>query len=425
MSDDQNPGQPYQPPTTPYPGFGRTEPHGATPQQPGPHQAGTPHPGVPQAGFAQPGPHPTTQQPARRGRGALVAGAIALALVSGGVGGAVGALAVGGNDAPPVTNSLDASKPETTTVANAPAGSVQAVAQKVVPSVVRIGIVGRTAQGEGSGVILSSDGLILTNNHVAAGGGPGAQLTAYFADGSSAPASVVATDPTSDLAVVRAEGRTDLTPIDLGSSDSLQVGQPVVAVGSPLGLESTVTSGIISALDRPVSTSGETGNQSTVIDAIQTDAAINPGNSGGALVNMDGQLVGINTAIATSGEQSGSIGLGFAIPIDQARRIAQELIDNGSATHAIIGVQVPSQDAARGATVMEVTAGSPAEKAGIPRGSVITKIDDRVVTDGDSLIAAVRSHAPGDTVRITYTDAQGNNEKSVDVQLVAAEDGGR
>ncbi|MCK8674460.1 trypsin-like peptidase domain-containing protein [Rhodococcus sp. HM1] len=422
MSDDQNPGQPYQPPTTPYQGYGRTEPLGATPQQ-GPHQPGTPHPGIPQPGFTAQPPHQAGhQQPARPGRGVLAAGAIALALLSGGVGGVVGALAVGNNDAPAVVNSLDASKPETTTIANAPAGSVQAVAQKVVPSVVRIGIVGRTTQGEGSGVILSSDGLILTNNHVAAGGGPGAQLTVYFADGSSAPATVVGADPISDLAVVRAEGRTDLTPIELGSSDGLQVGQAVVAVGSPLGLESTVTSGIVSALDRPVSTSGETGNQNTVIDAIQTDAAINPGNSGGALVNMDGQLVGINTAIATSGGQSGSIGLGFAIPIDQARRIAQELIDNGSATHAIIGVQVPSQDNARGATVMEVTAGGPAEKAGIPRGSIITKVDDRLVTDGDSLIAAIRSHAPGDTVRITYTDAQGKNEKSVDVQLVAAEE---
>ncbi|MEZ5149852.1 S1C family serine protease [Rhodococcus zopfii] len=429
MSDDQNPGQPYQPPTTPYPGFGRTEPLGAT-SQPGPHQPGTPHPGIPQSGFAQPGhpagsPQPGQQHSPRRGRGALVAGAVALALVSGGVGGVVGALAVGGNDAPVVTNSLDASRPDTTTVANVPAGSVQAVAERVVPSVVRIGIVGRAGQGEGSGVILSSDGLILTNNHVAAGGGPGAELTVYFADGSSAPATVVGSDAISDLAVVRAEGRTDLTPIELGSSEGLQVGQAVVAVGSPLGLESTVTSGIVSALDRPVSTSGETGNQNTVIDAIQTDAAINPGNSGGALVNMDGQLVGINTAIATSGGQAGSIGLGFAIPVDQARRIAQELIDNGSATHAIIGVQVPSRDDARGATVMEITAGSPAEKAGIPRGSVITKVDDRLVTDGDSLIAAIRSHAPGDTVRITYTDAQGKNENSVDVQLVAAETGGR
>lgn len=186
-----------------------------------------------------------------------------------------------------------------------------------------------------------------------------------------------------------------------------------------------MTTGIVSALDRPVSTSGETGNQNTVIDALQTDAAINPGNSGGALVNMDGQLIGVNTAIATAGGQSGSIGLGFAIPVDQARRIADELVDTGKATHAVIGVQVPSQSDVRGARVMEVTGGGPAERAGIPSGVIITKVDDRLVTDGDSLIAAVRSYAPGDTVRITYTDAQGGSEKTVDVQLAAAEAGGR
>ena len=210
MSDDQNPGQPYQPPTTPYQGYGRTEPFGATPQQ-GPHQPGTPHPGTPQSGFTAQPPHQTGhQQPARPGRGVLAAGAIALALLSGGVGGVVGALAVGNNDSPAVVNSLDASKPETTTIANASAGSVQAVAQKVVPSVVRIGIVGRTTQGEGSGVILSSDGLILTNNHVAAGGGPGAQLTVYFADGSSAPATVVGRFATSGrLARANAGGTTE------------------------------------------------------------------------------------------------------------------------------------------------------------------------------------------------------------------------
>ncbi|OOL29404.1 serine protease [Rhodococcus rhodochrous] len=356
----------------------------------------------------------------------LALGAVALALVSGGIGGAVGAWttqqSTGGTA---VTNALDAPRPSTTTVAAAPAGSVQAVAQKVVPSVVRIEVVGRTAQGEGSGVILSSDGLILTNNHVVAGGGAGAQLTVYFSDGNSVPATIVGADPISDIAVIRAEGRTDLTPIELGDSNAVQVGQQVVAVGSPLGLESTVTTGIVSALDRPVSTSGETGNQNTVIDALQTDAAINPGNSGGALVNMDGQLIGVNTAIATAGGQSGSIGLGFAIPVDQARRIADELVDTGKATHAVIGVQVPSQSDVRGARVMEVTGGGPAERAGIPSGVIITKVDDRLVTDGDSLIAAVRSYAPGDTVRITYTDAQGGNEKTVDVQLAAAEAGGR
>ncbi|MEE2031600.1 S1C family serine protease [Rhodococcus chondri] len=393
------------------------------PQQPNPYgyQPTTPYPSH------QPVTQPPAQQSGRMpGRTALVVGAIALAVVSGGIGGAVGAWSVrDSGSGVPVTNALDAPRPATETVASAPPGSVQAVAERVVPSVVRIEVLGRVGAGEGSGVVLSSDGLILTNNHVVAGGGPGADLTVYFSDGSSAPATVVGTDPVSDIAVIRAEGRTDLTPIELGSSDDLQVGQPVVAVGSPLGLESTVTSGIVSALNRPVSTSGEAGNQNTVIDAVQTDAAINPGNSGGALVDMDGRLVGINTAIATSGGQAGSIGLGFAIPVEQARRIAQELIDTGTATHAIIGVQVPVRDNSNGATVSQVVPDGPAAAAGIPEGAVITRVGDRVVTDGDALIAAIRSVPPGDTVKITYEDARGN-ETTVDVQTASdADSGGR
>ncbi|EUA57679.1 trypsin family protein [Mycobacterium intracellulare 1956] len=173
-----------------------------------------------------------------------------------------------------------------------------------------------------------------------------------FSDGRTAPFTVVGTDPTSDIAVIRVQGMSGLTPISLGSSSDLHVGQPVVAIGSPLGLSGTVTTGIVSALNRPVSTTGESGNQNTVLDAIQTDAAINPGNSGGALVNMSGQLVGVNSAIATLGgespdAQSGSIGLGFAIPVDQAKRIADELIATGKASHASLGVQVTSDKGTR------------------------------------------------------------------------------
>jgi len=395
--------------------YGPTQPAGA----PGPGQA--PYgPGEPTGQYPQGAAPQQTRSPGRMpGRSALAIGAIALAVVSGGIGGAVGALAVkdSGSDAA-VVNSLDAPVNDNATVVQAPEGSVQAVAQKVVPSVVRIEVLGRTGSGEGSGVVLSSDGLILTNNHVVEGAGSGAQLKVYFSDGTSAPATIEGADAVSDIAVIRAEGRNDLTPIELGNSDNLQVGQEVVAVGSPLGLESTVTAGIVSALERPVSTSGQTGNQSSVIDAIQTDAAINPGNSGGALVDMEGRLIGINTAIATAGAQSGSIGLGFAIPIDQARRIADQLIDTGSAQHAVIGVQVPSQNDENGARVAEVVAGGPAERAGIPSGSLIVKVDDRVITDGDSLIAAIRSHAPGDTVKITYQDANGN-QKTVDVETTS------
>jgi putative serine protease PepD len=282
---------------------------------------------------------------------------------------------------------------------------------------------GRTGAGEGSGVVLSSDGLILTNNHVVSGAGEGARLMVFFSDGSTAPATVVGADAVSDVAVIRTEGRTDLTPIELGSSQNLAVGQEVVAVGSPLGLQSTVTAGIVSALNRPVSTSGDLANQASVIDAIQTDAAINPGNSGGALVDMEGRLVGINTAIATAGAQSGSIGLGFAIPVEQARRVAQELVDTGRATHAIIGVQVPSRDDSYGARVVEVVPDGPAARAGIPDNALIVRVDGRVITDGDSLIAAIRSRAPGETVNITYETPDGK-ETTVDV-VTTADSAGR
>ncbi|GAA4488767.1 trypsin-like peptidase domain-containing protein [Rhodococcus olei] len=363
----------------------------------------------------------------RSGRTALVAGAIALALVSGGIGGAVGAWSAGENSTSgPVTNALNAPRPNATQTANAPAGSVQAVAQKVLPSVVQIQVAGARTEGEGSGIVLSSDGLILTNNHVATGAGADGKITVAFSDGSTATAKLVGADPMSDIAVIKVDGRSDLTPVELGTSGDVQVGQPVVAIGSPLGLAGTVTSGIVSALNRPVSTSGESGNQNTVIDAIQTDAAINPGNSGGALVNMDGKLIGINTAIATlggdaaAGQQGGSIGLGFAIPVDQARRVADELVKSGKASQAIIGVSVSSRDTAHGATVQDVTGGGPADQAGIPRGVVITRVDDRVVDSGDALIAAIRSHAPGDKVKITYTDPNGGNAKTVEVTLAAA-----
>jgi putative serine protease PepD len=306
------------------------------------------------------------------------------------------------------------------------------VAAKVVPSVVKLETDLGRANEEGSGVILSADGLILTNNHVVAvpsgnppgpGGrgpeDPGAEVDGKpdtmvtFADGRIAPFTIVGSDPASDIAVVKAEGVTGLTPITLGSSANLRVGQDVVAIGSPLGLEGTVTTGIVSALNRPVSTAGDAANQNTVLDAIQTDAAINPGNSGGALVNMNGELIGLNTAIATMGgdskeAQSGSIGLGFAIPVDQAKRIADELIRTGTASHASLGVQVSNDPRSHGAKIVDVTEGGPASTAGLPSDVIITKVDDRLIGSSDALVAAVRSRAPGDKVTLTYLDASGN-----------------
>jgi putative serine protease PepD len=360
--------------------------------------------------------------------------------------------------------------------ANAPAGpvgSVEQVAAKVVPSVVMLETdMGRQSE-EGSGIILSSDGLILTNNHVVAAagpgrggggggvpqdgdpggipglpglpglpgipglpGGPGApqgdgsgkapKTTVTFSDGRTTRFSIVGTDPTTDIAVVRVQGISGLSPITLGSSADLRVGQPVMAVGSPLGLEGTVTTGIVSALNRPVSTTGEAGNQNTVLDAIQTDAAINPGNSGGALVNMSGQLVGVNSAIATLGgdsqdAQSGSIGLGFAIPVDQAKRIADELIKTGTASHASLGVQVTSDKGTPGAKVVEVVPDGAAASAGLPSGVVVTKVDDRPINSADGLVAAVRSKAPGEKVTLTYQDSQGGDSRTVQVTLGKAQ----
>ncbi|MGH3633123.1 S1C family serine protease [Mycobacterium sp.] len=381
-------------------------------------------------------------RPEKRSRAGLFAtGALVIAVVSAGIGGAVASLVEhGGQPGTSMTRMTPGGTAPSVPAANAPAGAVEQVAAKVVPSVVMLETdMGRQSE-EGSGIVLSSDGLILTNNHVVAaaashdrGGepgpagptGPALKTTVTFNDGRTAPFTVIGADPTTDIAVVRVQGVAGLAPITLGSSANLRVGQPVVAVGSPLGLEGTVTTGIVSALNRPVSTTGETGNQNTVLDAIQTDAAINPGNSGGALVNMNAQLVGVNSAIATLGgesadSQSGSIGLGFAIPVDQAKRIADELISTGTASHASLGVQVTSDKGAPGAKVVEVVPNGAAAGAGLPSGVVVTKVDDRPINSADGLVAAVRSKAPGDKVTLTYLDPSGAS-KTVQVTLGKAQ----
>jgi putative serine protease PepD len=410
----------------------------------------------------------------------LAVGAVAIAVISAGVGGVAASVVQHTGPVAGITNRtiLSGGAAPSVPAANAPVGSVEQIAAKVVPSVVMLETdLGRQSE-EGSGIILSSDGLIMTNNHVVAaaspghgGGGDGApqdgnpggipglpampgmpaipgmpgmpgmpqkpqpqeggssgapKTTVTFSDGRTAPFSIVGTDPTTDIAVVRVQGVSGLSPITLGSSANLRVGQPVMAVGSPLGLEGTVTTGIVSALNRPVSTTGESGNQNTVLDAIQTDAAINPGNSGGALVNMSGQLVGVNSAIATLGgdsqdAQSGSIGLGFAIPVDQAKRIADELISTGTAAHASLGVQVSSDKSTPGAKVVEVIPNGAAAGAGLPSGVVVTKVDDRPINSADSLVAAVRSKAPGDKVTLTYRDPKGGDNRTVQVTLGKAQ----
>lgn len=440
----------------PYEPFGTTGPGripGGTGVGPIPGGPGTgPVPGM------MPGMPPPPEPQKRSRTGLLVVGALAVAVVSAGIGGAAATAVELGTHTTANGGGRVIGAAPSVPAANMPPGSVEGVASKVVPSVVMLETnVGRQSE-EGSGIILSADGLILTNNHVIAaaagapkaaggpppggppgiplpppggpgGGGAGAgtpKTTVTFSDGRTAPFTVVGADPTSDIAVIRVQGISGLTPISLGSSSDLRVGQPVVAIGSPLGLSGTVTTGIVSALNRPVSTTGESGNQNTVLDAIQTDAAINPGNSGGALVNMNGQLVGVNSAIATLGAdspdaQSGSIGLGFAIPVDQAKRIADELIATGKASHASLGVQVTNDKGTPGAKVVDVVAGGAAATAGVPKNVVVTKVDDRPINSADALVAAVRSKAPGDKISLTFQDAAGGGNRTVPVTLGKAD----
>ncbi|MBO0678789.1 trypsin-like peptidase domain-containing protein [Mycolicibacterium sp. S2-37] len=363
-------------------------------------------------------PLPPAPPVKRTRRGPLVVAAAALAVVSGGIGATTAAVVNDAHRPAPAVHSTSQA-PASQPAATRPVGSVEEVAAKVTPSVVQLSVKQGDHGGEGSGIVLSQDGLILTNNHVvaeAAEAPRGVTASVRFSDGSSAPFEVVGTDPTGDLAVVRAEGVSGLTPITIGTSDDVKVGEPVVAIGSPLGLQGTVTSGIISALNRPVSAGGGPGGDVSVIEALQTDAAINPGNSGGALVNMRGELIGVNSAIASmgggsdsSGGQPGSIGLGFAIPSDQAKRIADELVSTGTASHGSLGVQL-SSDPDAGATVSAVTAGGPAAEAGLPGGAVITKVDDQVIDGSEALVAAIRSRAPGDTVTLTYLDGAGSTQ---------------
>jgi putative serine protease PepD len=279
--------------------------------------------------------------------------------------------------------------------------------------VVTIAASGPGGGGTGSGEFIRSDGYILTNNHVispaAASGG---SVEVLFADGQTAPATITGRDPQTDLAVLHVQTSRQLKVISLGSSSSVKVGQPVVAVGAPLGLSGMVTSGIVSALDRTVQVPGDGDRTALLVSAVQTDASINPGNSGGALVNCEGQLVGVPTAGATvPNSGGGSIGLGFAIPVDLAKRIADEIIATGRVTHAFFGLQtapIPPAAAAQaglpeGLFVQAVTAGGPAAMAGLRAGDVITKIDGEPATSNVQLQELTLTKKPGDTVSIDYT----------------------
>jgi len=390
---------------------------------------------------------PPEARPARGGSAKLVVGVAVLALLVGGAAGGLGGyLASGSGSNGTVINSLDSPSAAQQT-GNAPAGSVESVAQKLSPSVVELQVSGATEAGEGSGFVISSDGYIMTNNHVVAVAAGGGTITAVFPTGQKVPAKVIGRDPTTDIAVVKVDGVSGLKPVQIGRSDDLKVGQPVVAIGSPFDLAGTVTSGIVSSLHRPVRAGGDNGDQTTVMDAVQTDAAINPGNSGGPLANMSGQVVGMNSAIYSpqsgSGQggqsEGGNVGIGFSIPIDQASRTATDIIKTGKAIQTYIGAGVTDAPApgaqppgqgqdpngglgqggglgqqqqqsagpgSDGALISSITPGSPAEKAGLKVNDVVTKIDDQVIPNSDALVAAIRTRAPDEQVKLTLSNNQ-------------------
>jgi putative serine protease PepD len=363
---------------------------------------------------------------------------LAGALVLGGAAGVGGAALYGAlnDDSPAGTTTSTSSGPfQSTKSSVVQDGTVEKVAQSVLPSVVKVNVTGSSGAGSGSGIVLSKDGKILTNNHVVVGAGDNGKITVNFNDGSTKRATVIGTDPLTDVAVIQAEGISDATPAALGKSSDLKVGQTVVAVGSPYGLNATVTTGIVSALNRPVSVSAEQdipqspfggGQQqgqdlSTTYPAIQTDAAINPGNSGGPLVDLSGRVVGINSSIRTASNTSdsgGSIGLGFSIPIDEVLPIVNQITDKQTPTHARLGVTVADASGSsltQGGQLRSVESGGAADKAGLKDGDVITKVDNQVIDGSESLVATIRGHRPGDTVQITYL--RGGSSHTVTAQL--------
>ncbi len=314
--------------------------------------------------------------------------------------------------------------------------SVAGIAARALPSVVTLHVRGDGRAGTGTGFVLDTEGHILTNNHVVEPAGTGGEISVTFSSGDTVKAKVVGRDSGYDLAVVQVRGVRGLTPLPLGNSDDVKVGDPVVAIGAPFDLANTVTSGIISAKERPITAGGEKSDGSDVsyVDALQTDAPINPGNSGGPLLDSQAQVIGINSAIRSAGSgsgsegaQAGSIGLGFAIPVNQAKRVAEELINDGHATHPVIGVtldmgytgdgaRIDSKSAGGGPAVAE---GGPGERAGLRAGDVITEVGGERVHNGEELIVKIRAHRPGDRLRLTVE--RDGTEREVSLVLGASE----
>ena len=356
-------------------------------------------------------------------------GVAALALVLGVVGGVGGSLVAQEvrdrtADIPgTVGGGIDAVDTESLPPLSVDDGSVAAVAAELLPSTVQISaeFEGQAGGATGSGFVLDKQGHIVTNNHVVADAaendGP---IQVVDEQGNRYDATVVGRSPVYDLAVLYSADATGLRPAALGASRRLRVGEGVVAIGSPLGLSSTVTSGIVSALNRPVTT-GETADDSSYINAVQTDAAINPGNSGGPLVNLRGQVVGVNSAIATTGGgtfsgDAGNIGVGFAIPIEQVIVTSDQILRDGEASYPVIGAQVQTGSLeGDGALIDKVNSDTPAERAGLEKGDVVVAVEGDRVTDGKALIVAIRSHQPGETIEFTYV--RDGREESTTVTL--------
>jgi len=376
----------------------------------------------PQVSFVEP-PLPPRPEPAalRRGPGmlAVVTVATVVSLIVGGFAGIAGYVIGRSIDGESVAAAAPAQEisAETAAALVRDPGSIAVIAESVLPSVVSILIDGRgpDGQGSGSGFVIRPDGYILTNNHVAAPAANGGELTVVFSDGSREPATIVGRNTSYDLAVLKVD-RTGLPAAILGNSDAVKVGDAAIAIGAPLGLEGTVTAGIISSLDRPVTAGGS--GEMAYINAIQTDAAINPGNSGGPLLDSAGRVIGVNSAIATLASaitgEGGSIGLGFAVPINSAKRISEELIDTGDSRTPIIGVTLDTTFTGIGARVAEITVDGPAQGE-LRQGDVITELNGRAIDDSTELVVTIRSYSPGEEIEVTFE--RGSQQRTARVTL--------